>query len=368
MKNLIYTTLILILICSFNELFACSGIFLKTSNQIIFGRNHDDDNPNSVIIYNPKNLVKSGIPFPGENIPRWKSMYSSITVSSPGVGYANSGMNEKGLVIGHMGLGETIYPAKDDRPIITDTQWILYMLDNCANTNEVIELAKKIRIIQTTTCGTHYFVCDSKGNAAIIEFLNGQMVIHTNENMPYMALCNDPYEKSMNDIKKFKGLGGVQPVLDRLDSINENSVSKVMAIGCTKIKQFYERESIDIIQDAFNIHTAMSVPDDISDSDLKTQYNTVFDVTNLKLYFRTNKNQNIREVDLKMFEDNCLVKAKLLDIQTSGTDNVNNLFVDFSVEENRKAIDRVLSMEENKPTEEMLNLFQLYPDSFECEK
>lgn len=367
MKKLIFTSVFLFLTSSFTVLFACSCIYLHTSHQTIFGRNHDDGNPNSVIIFNPKNLIKSGVPLPGEIIPRWKSMYSSITVSSPGVGYANSGMNEKGLAIGHMGLGESVYPAKDDRPIITDTQWIQYMLDNCANTNEVIELAKKVRIIQTTTCGNHYFVCDSKGNAAIIEFLKGEMIVHTNQDMPYKLLCNDTYEKSMNDVKKFRGLGGNQPVLDRLDSINENSVSKVMAIGCTKINQFYEKESPDIIQDAFDIHTAMSVPESISNN-LKTQYTTVFDVENLKLYFRTRENQNILEVDLKMFEDNCSIKAKLLDIRTAGTGLANNLFVDFSVQENRKAIDRVLSMEENKPTEEMLNYYQLYPDSFECDE
>ena len=343
MKKLFFTVVFLYsLLSTFTGLFACSCIFLNTSN-------------------------RSGCESPPEN-PKWKSIYASITVSSAGVGYANSGMNEKGLAIGHMGLGESVYPVKDDRPVISETQWIQYMLDNCANTNEVIEAAKKIRITQTTPCGNHYFVCDSKGNAAIIEFLKGQMVIHTNIDMPYMLLCNDTYEKSMNDIKKFKGLGGDQPVLDRLVRIDENAVANVMAIGCTKINQFYEKKSDNIIQDAFVIHSAMSAPDDTSQYAIKTQYTTVFDVTNLKLYFRTKENKTIREVDFNMFEDNCSVKAKLLDIRTNGTGILNNLFIDFSIQENRKVIDRALSMEPYKPSEEMLNLIQLYPDSFECEK
>lgn len=369
MKNLIYITIfILIITTSFTRLFACSSIFLKTSNQMIYGRNHDYYNPNAVIIFNPKNLLKSGIHFPAENIPRWKSKYSSITNSAAGVPYANSGMNEKGLAIGHMGLGETVYPAKDDRPVIADTQWIKYMLDICANTSEVLELANTIRIIQSAT-GNHYFVCDSSGNTAIIEFLNGEMVMHTNENMPYAVLCNDPYEKSMNDIKKFRGLGGDQPVLDRSSVIrDENAVANAMAIACTKIIQFYESGSIDIIQDAFSVHSAMTTPPPTSEHDGETQYTSVYDITNLKLYFRTKDNKNIREVDFKMFEDDCSVKAKLLDIRTTGTGNVNNLFVDFSVQENRKAIDSAISTETNKPSEEMLDLYARYPDSFECEE
>jgi penicillin V acylase-like amidase (Ntn superfamily) len=369
MKKLIFTTIFIVLCSSaFTKLFACSSIFLKTSNQMIFGRNHDYYNPNAVIIFNPKNLLKSGIPFPGENIPRWKSKYSSITISAAGVPYANSGMNEKGLAIGHMGLGQTVYPDRDERPVVSDAQWIQYMLDNCANTGEVLELANTIRIIQSAT-GNHYFVCDSSGNTAIIEFLNGEMVVHTNENMPYAVLCNDPYEKSMNDIKKFKGLGGDQPVLDRSSVIrDETAVANAMAIGCTKIKQFYESESIDIIQDAFSIHSAMSTPPPTSEYDGETQYTSVYDISNLKLYFRTKDNKNIRKVDFKMFEDDCSVKAKLLDIRTTGIGIVNNLFVDFSVQENRKAIDNAISIEATKPSEEMLDLYARYPDSFECEK
>jgi hypothetical protein len=69
-----------------------------------------------------------------------------------------------------------------------------------------------------------------------------------------------------------------------------------------------------------------------------------------------------------MFEDNCSVKAKLLDIRTVGTGIVNNLFVDFSVQENRRAIDLALSMESSKPSEQMLEIYAQYPDSFKCQK
>lgn len=364
MKNIILSIIILLIIGSNIEVFSqCSSIYLQTSDQIIYGRNHDYYNPYSVIVYNPKNLLKVGVPIPGEHNVGWKAIYSSITISPIGVGYANSGMNEKGLAIGHMALPETVYPEKDDRPVILHNQWIQYMLDKCANTKEVIEEAKKIRISEMAS-GNHYFVGDAEGNTAIIEFLDGQMVVYTNKDMPYSLLCNDTYEKSMKDIKTFAGLGG-----DRIIPERGKEPEDAMAIGAMRINQFYATESKDIIQDAFDIQYAMRAPDSTPQyAAYGTQYSAVFDLTNLKMYFRTKANPAIREVNLKDFEDDCSVKAKLLDIQTPSEGIVNNSFVDYSIEENTKCIYKFYKKEKHKIPEEQIEFMSFYPELFECVK
>ena len=370
MKNIILS---IILLMGLNTVIysQCSCLSLRTSNQIVFGRNHDYYNPYAVIVFNPKNQLKVGVPLPGEHIVGWKAIYSSITISSIGVGFANSGMNEKGLAMGHMGLNDCVYPDKDDRPIIVPTQWIQYMLDKCATTNEVILEAKKIRITSKTGKGEHFYICDKDGNTAIIEFLKGQMVVYTNKDMPYTLLCNDTYEKSMNDIKKYKGLGGDKNVLNRIETLNENCIADVMAIGCTKINQFHKKNSDNIIKDAFDIHYAMSFPGNINTSQYQntvTQYTTVFDITNLKLYFRTNSNPTIREISIKDFEDNCSTKAKLLDIQTLSDGIVNKSFVDYSIQENAICIYKFYENETNKIPKEEIEFMSFYPEMFQCEK
>lgn len=367
-KNIL---IIIILIGLSIEIYPCSCLSLCTSNHVVFGRNHDYTNPNGVIIYNPKNQLKIGVPLPGEHIVGWKSIYSSITISSVGVGFANSGMNEMGLAMGHMGLNECVYPQKDERPIILPSQWIQYMLDKCANTDEVIEEAKKIRITSKMGGREHYYVCDREGNVATIEFLKGQMIVHTNKDMPYSLLCNDTYEKSMNDIKKYKGLGGDKNVLDSVTILNENAIPDVMAIGCTKINQFYKNDSKNIIQDAFDIHYSMRSPGNANSPQYQnsvTQYTTVFDITNLKLYFRTSSNLNIREINFKDFEDICSNKAMLLDIQTPSQGIVNKSFVDYTIDENSKCIYRFYEKEPYKLPEEVLENMIYYPELFQCEK
>jgi penicillin V acylase-like amidase (Ntn superfamily) len=371
MKNILLSIILLI---GLNiEIYPCSCFSLHTSNQIVFGRKHDSYNPYGVIVYNPKNQLKVGMPLPGEHIVGWKSIYSSITISSIGVGHANSGMNERGLAIGHMGLMESIYPGKDDRPIILPSQWIQYMLDKCSNTNEVIVEAKKIRITDKMGYGygEHYYVCDKEGNAAIIEFLKGQMIVYTSKDMPFTLLSNETYEKSMNDIKKYKGLGGNKNVLDKVTTRDENSVAEAMAIGCTKINQFYKKEDKNIIQYAFDIHNAMRIPtfDTLPKyQNGDTQYATVFDITNLKLYFRTKSNPSIREINFKDVENNCSTKAKLLEIQTSAEGIVNKSFVDYSIVENSKCIYKFYENEINKMPKEIVEFMSFYPELFECEK
>ena len=370
MKNIILS--IIILVGLNTDIYSqCSCLSLRTSNQIVFGRNHDYYNPYAVIIFNPKNQLKVGVPLPGEHIVGWKAIYSSITISSIGVGFANSGMNEKGLAMGHMGLRKSLYPNKDERPIIMPEQWIQYMLDKCANTNEVILEAKKIRITNKMGDGEHFYICDKEGNVAIIEFLKGEMVVYNNNDMPYTALCNDTYEKSMNDIKKYKGLGGDKIVLDRVTVLNENAIPDVMAIGCTKINQFYTKENKSLVTDAFDIHYAMQCPGNANAPQFEnseTQYTTVFDVTNLKLFFRTKLNPTIREINFKDFEDNCSTKAKLLDIQTPSEGIVNKSFVDYSMQENAKCIYKFYENETNKMPKEEMEFMSFYPEMFQCEK
>lgn len=370
MKN-IFLSIIIIIGISIDIYSQCSCLSLRTSKQTVFGRNHDYYNPYGVIVFNPKNQLKVGVPLPGEHIAGWKAIYSSITISSVGVGFANSGMNEKGLAMGHMGLKESVYPNKDEKPIIVPAQWIQYMLDKCANTNEVILEAKKIRITDKMGNGEHFYICDKDGNTAIIEFIKGEMIVYTNKDMPYGLLCNDTYDKSMKDIKTYSGFGGNKSVLNKIDTLNEHCIADVMAIGCTKINQFGKKNSDNIIQDAFDIHEAMSFPGNTNTPQFQntvTQYTTVFDITNLKLYFRTNLNPAIREINLMDFENNCSMKAKLLDIQTPAEGIVNTSFIDYSIQENTKCIYKFNANEQRKMSKEEIEFMSFYPEMFQCER
>lgn len=163
----------------------CSMISLKSSDTVIVGRNHDENYSNCLVVFNPRGLYKEGFEYENESYPKWIAKYASITFNILGAGFAILGMNEQGLAIGHMGFREAKYPPKDDRPVLDQIQFITYILDNCANTFEVIKTSDEIRIDDESITREHYFVCDKSGELAIIEPIEGKLVIYKNETIPY---------------------------------------------------------------------------------------------------------------------------------------------------------------------------------------
>jgi choloylglycine hydrolase len=227
---------------------SCSAISLISGDTVVFGRNHDVTVSNGLIVYNPGGISKEGFEFPEENIPKWTAKYASITLNVFGVGFAICGMNERGLSIGHLGFAEAKYPQKDDRPVIDQIHFITYLLDNCANTAEVISSAKVIRISDESITREHYYICDAKGQTAILEPVAGEWVIYTNETMPYPILSNDNYEKSLGYLSNYEGFGGQRKVPERNFGVEE-----IMAMGATYMKDYQKKKDKNIIHSAFEL-------------------------------------------------------------------------------------------------------------------
>ena len=129
----------------------------------------------------------------------WTSKYGSVTVNYSGREFSFDGMNEAGLVVSGMGLEQTEYPAPDARPAIAAIQWIQYQLDTAATVADVIASDAEMRISEQATIFYHFFICDSLGNCASVEFLDGVMVVHqtAQETMPVKVLTNSPYSTDL---------------------------------------------------------------------------------------------------------------------------------------------------------------------------
>jgi penicillin V acylase-like amidase (Ntn superfamily) len=114
------------------------------------------------------------------------------------------GLNEAGFVVAQMWLDGTRYPPAGSRPGVGVLSWIQYHLDNPASVQDVIKGDKKIRIDPELSAPLHFLVCDISGQVAVIEFLDGKMVVHTGKNLPYAALANSTYSASLQHLKNKK--------------------------------------------------------------------------------------------------------------------------------------------------------------------
>lgn len=345
----------------------CSSISLASGDTVIFGRNHDESLRNCLVVFNPRGLNKEGFEYENESYPKWTAKYASITFNILGAGFAILGMNEKGLAIGHMGFREAKYPPKDDRPVLDQIQYITYILDNCENTSEVIKTSNEIRIDDESITREHYFVCDKSGELAIIEPIEGKLVIYTNETIPYPIISNDSYEKSLEYLKNYQGFGGEKPIPEKTFGVEE-----IMAIGASKIKSYEGRNKEGIINTAFSIlhdigFNKYPPPEGIVvHPNYGTQFTAVFDLKNLSVCFRTKSNSRIRKIDFNYFDATCIAGIKMLEIEKTESGAVNSLFTDYSSEKTKNYLIE-WNKQSNPLSMDLIEFLSQYAERFTCE-
>ena len=308
MKKLLMLGLIFLL--GLTEIPACTTFCISHNQNIFFGRNFDFDIGNGFLAVNPRGLSKTAYLPETETPAEWVSEYGSITFNQIGVDFPMGGMNEKGLVVAQMYLREAGYPKADDRPAVGELQWIQYQMDNSATVGDVLSSLNKIRISNTSMAPLHYLICDSKGQSATVEFLDGETVVHTGNKLEQQVLGNIPYPSRTKLITNQQPFGGKKPVPAKSEGVIDN-----IAIANARVKSYRgEKKPVDY---SFDILKAIESPG-------RTQWSTVFDVSAREIHFKTLNNNKIRTVKMNAFAYDCHDKWQFVYLEKS---NPNEEFV-----------------------------------------
>lgn len=170
--------------------------------------------------------IRARIEGVGSNTMRWTSRYGCAAMVSF-EGTATDGLNEQGLAAHMLVLDSTELEPADDRPILPDTHWAQYVLDNFATVKEVVDAhqAGKFRIAAawssdlglTRHLSTHLAVQDPSGDSAIIEFVKGKLTVH--HGLDYRIMTNDPpYDEMIAIAKQYPPFGGTAPLPGGIDA------------------------------------------------------------------------------------------------------------------------------------------------------
>jgi hypothetical protein len=89
------------------------------------------------------------------------------------------GINETGLSVGMMAINSAIPPYDPSRKSVGELQIIRLILDSAKNIDEAITIMGNYNIIMDGP-PIHYMVADSFRNSVIVEFVEGEMVLHRN--------------------------------------------------------------------------------------------------------------------------------------------------------------------------------------------
>jgi penicillin V acylase-like amidase (Ntn superfamily) len=174
----------------------------------------------------------------------------------------------------------------------------------------------------------HFLICDSSGNVAVIEFLEGKMVSYTSDELPIAALTNNPYRTTIKYMAE-QAKGSHDPDYGKsLESINRS----VMQLE--QINDYHALESKPDIYDY-----SFSILNSVSGS--ATQWSIVYDIGRSRILYRTSGNRNVRILQLRDMDFSCASTEMVLAADANPDDS--DSFEEFSLSLNEKLINGVLS-------------------------
>jgi choloylglycine hydrolase len=319
--------LIALVVIISNDAVACTTFCFLHNGEWIYGRSYDWSIEHCLIMVNKRSVAKTALT--QDNPAGWVSKYGSITFNQYGREFPLGGMNEAGLVIEVMWLEGTEYPRSDDREGLSDLQWVQYQLDNCSTVDEVIASNAEVRITPRRATPLHFLVCDRKGQAAAIEFLEGNMVAFTGDDLPVSALTNSTYAYSMSLYENHDGDEATEPFAS-----SNNSLKRFIWAG-TGVRAWDADAGISPVDYAYGILDKVAVD--------FTMFGIVYDVGNGRIYYRSRSNPAIRYVDFDAFDYSCHEPVKIIDITAGTAGNMTAMFEDYTFEANYDLIKRSYS-------------------------
>jgi choloylglycine hydrolase len=333
---------------------ACSSFFIFHDNQAVFGKNYDWDLGSGLLIVNKRNVIKTAL---AQNNPvKWKSKYGSVTFNQYGREFPTGGMNEAGLTIEVLWLGETVFSSPDSRYEIDNMQWVQYQLDISGTVDEVLASDTLIRVAPLSEASIHYLVCDKTGNCAGIEFLNGKRVCHSGNDMISKVITNSTYTESIDFLKNHKGFGGMRPIPSGTGSLDRFVYISHM------IQKYNRDKSPDIIKYGFNILSNVAMGD-------YTKWSIIYDVKNLRIHFKTLDNKKTKYIKLTSLDFSCETPVKTVDINIKSSGNINSKLINYTNRINKQLIKSTFKKTDFLADipKDLLDKVMEYPASLICE-
>jgi choloylglycine hydrolase len=332
---------------------ACTTFVLRDGDRAVFGKNLDWFTGAGLVIVNQRGLAKEGMATQHGEPPRWVSKYGSVTFNHVGKELATGGMNEAGLVVESMWLDNTEYPEPDGRSALVEGQWIQYQLDNHSSVAEVIASDSLLSITPTST-PLHFLMLDGSGQAAVVEFLEGEMVSYTGKRLKTEALANNTYKESMQCLLSH-GIAG------------DNLSLKNFVDAATMVYNYGGGEGDTLVDYAFEI--LEEVATQVRPGHF-TRWSIVYDMTNRLIYFRTNESRTLKYIDFESLDFACGSRPVAIDIHAHISGRVNQHMVDYTTELNRELVFKTFKDFAEHDfmdlPDSVLTYISEYPDGFDC--
>lgn len=215
-------------------------------------------------------------------------------------------MNEKGLVANMLWLAGTQYPEQTGaKRLLSVAAWVQYFLDNFASVEEAVQAMQTdpITVVSSHIPGTHHFatlhlsLSDARGDSAVLEYLDGQLVIH--HGRQYQVMTNDPtFDEQLAIQNYWAEIGGTTflPGTNRAADRFARASFYIHAIPKTSLAELADAQVLSVLN---NVSVPMGITTPGQPNIPNTRWRTVADQTILRYYYQDVRTPNAFWVDLK---------------------------------------------------------------------
>ena len=308
---------------------SCTGITLKSNDGAnIVARTVEwasGESPSDYLIV-PQGFEKqSMLPDGKRNGMKYTALYGYVGLASED--YVIEGLNEAGLSAGLFYFPKVgSYPKYDPSQkdvTISDTEFVAWILGSFETVEDVVSALSIVRVVATDSRAEnlHWRVADKYGRQIVIEYIDGIPMITENK---LGVLTNSPaYDWHITNLNNYINL---KPGTDTSHPFGDITMSPIghgsnmlglpgdMTPPSRFVRVAFYQTSAPVletaekaVEQAFIILEAMTIPIGAQFSDKTkipnipsaTQWTSVTDMTNDRIYYTTMYNPIIRKIDLK---------------------------------------------------------------------
>jgi len=314
---------------------ACTGIRLSAKDgATVYGRTMEwgTFDLHSRVAIVPRGYAFTGLTPDGHNGKPWQAVYGFVALDMMGRDLMADGMNERGLAAGlfyHPGFATyTPYDNAHAGNSITAVDVVSYILSQYATVEEVRAGIGKVRIVPVVEKAigipvqAHWMVTDATGKSIVIEFTDGELVIHEN---PLGVITNAPtYDWHMINLRNYVNLSVVAMPARSIENLDFTPLGGgsgmiglpgdftppsrfIRAVAWTQSARPTESSGETVyellrILDNFNVPLGSAEgsgqPGNLEGMRSSTIWTTAWDLDQRTLYFHTQNNRRVRKLDL----------------------------------------------------------------------
>ena len=179
-----------------NANFGCSALTVKTPDGgVLMGRNFDFPSAVGVIMHTIpdrgyESITTFNVEFYGFGEDYKPEGFANQYLALAGLFLALDGINEKGFAMADLMAGDSIVTnQRTNKPDLTTTGAIRYLLNNAANVDEALDLLKGIDMHSDIGSAHHFAMADASGKSVVVEYVDNQMVVVESPAVANHYLC-----------------------------------------------------------------------------------------------------------------------------------------------------------------------------------